>query len=42
MEMIGIWELQYSYQTKLTLKTKAIEKDEEGHYFPVYGTGNYI
>ena len=37
-EMTRKQELQYSYQTKIDFKTKAIKKDKEGHYVMVKGS----
>ena len=37
MEKIGKQELQYSYQTKIDFKMKAIIKNKEGHYLMING-----
>ena len=38
MYKTGKQELQYSYQTKQTLKQRKINKDKEGHYLMVKGS----
>ena len=38
MEKTGRPEMQYSYQTKIGFKSKAIKKDKEGHYLMVKGS----